>query len=284
MGSYKLDISKEPELRKFLSELEFKFEDFAYAFWKGTAATLKVTFYKIGKLLLQGKGADEMVDLLIQNKIIDSGVSEDVWMGTDEAGKGDYFGPLVVAGVMVRKEHETKLLKAGVSDSKGLSDIRISELAEVIRAVCLFSVVVIGPPKYNELIARMKNLNKLMGWGHARVIENLLEKESCSLVISDKFGDESYIVKSLGDKGRKVNLKQRVRAESDLAVAAASILARDTFVKKIQNLSDEFSIDLPKGANPHVIDAGKAFIQKYGKEKLSSVAKMHFRTTQQVFE
>ena len=201
------------------------------------------------------------------------------WIGTDESGKGDYFGPLVIAGVMVKNESKNELLKLGVKDSKNLSDNRVKELAEKIKQSCAYSLVVINPLKYNELIVRMRNLNRLLAWGHSRAIENILEEENCEYAISDQFGNETYILNALLKKGKKIKLEQRHRAEQDIAVAAASVLARDEFIKRIEELSQNYKINLPKGASDKVIEAGKKFVVKYGKEKLNEVAKVHFKTT-----
>lgn len=201
------------------------------------------------------------------------------WIGTDESGKGDYFGPLVIAGVMVKDKSKNELLKSGVKDSKNLSDKRVKELAEKIKQTHLYSIVVINPLKYNELIARIRNLNRLLAWGHSRAIENILGKEDCEYAVSDQFGDERYILNALMKKGKKIELEQRHRAEEDIAVAAASILARDEFIKRLEELSQNCGVNLPKGASDRVIEAGRKFITKYGKEKLKEVAKVHFKTT-----
>lgn len=283
MATFKFDIERESELRANLAGKGFEFVDFAHAFWRAKTAGVNVTFYKSGKLLVQGKASDSFIDDLINSVIISSGNSEEIWMGTDESGKGDYFGPLVFAGAVVKKEYENELLRAGINDSKTLTDKKVAELTVLIKTFCPYSVVAISPVKYNELILKMKNLNKIMGWGHARVIENILEKVSCPTVISDKFGNDKFIVDSLQERGQSIKLIQRHKAESDLAVAAASILARDTFVKKMADLSKKYNIQLPKGANNHVVDVGRTLVKRYGKQELKQIAKLHFRTTQSVF-
>src|SRR3989441_11752821 len=123
-------------------------------------------------------------------------------IGIDESGKGDYFGPLVIAGVYVAREQEEQLRAAGVRDSKTLSDKKATALAEQIRALCPSTIVVIGPERYNSLHASFKNLNRLLAWGHARAIENLLEHVSCDRVVADQFGDERFLKSALMAKGR----------------------------------------------------------------------------------
>jgi len=204
------------------------------------------------------------------------------WIGTDEAGKGDYFGPLVVAGVYVTEATAILLRQIGVRDSKTLSDKRIAEMSVEIRQTCPVNVVAIGPERYNDMYAKIRNLNRLLAWGHARVIENLLEKIECGRVVSDQFGDERVLQRALMEKGKRVELVQRHRAEDDVAVAAASIIARGEFVHRLQLLSQTYGVDLHKGAGPPVLTSGRRFIAQHGREALGKVAKLHFKTTQQI--
>ncbi len=206
-------------------------------------------------------------------------------VGTDEAGKGDYFGPLVVAAAFADEAALTRLPQAGVKDAKKItSSRRLWELEKAVRQICpAFEVVVISPPRYNELHAKMRNLNRLLAWAHARALENVLARVKCDLAIADQFGDESYLERSLMERGREVRLVQRHRAESDPAVAAASVLARAGFVRALERLSTRVGIDLPRGA-AHVIAAGRKVVAKGGAELLGQVAKLHFRTTNQLMD
>jgi ribonuclease HIII len=209
--------------------------------------------------------------------IIDSG-----WVGTDESGKGDYFGPLVVAGVYVDDRTTPQLEDYKVRDSKKISDRVILNLDYKIRSQCIYSVVVIGPEKYNLLYAKMKNLNRILAWGHARVIENILLKKDCNKVISDQFGDERLIQQALMEKGKKITLVQMPRAEKDIAVASASIVARAEFLKRLGELSKECGILLPKGASAIVEETAKKIVSQLGPEKLGKYAKLHFKNTRNV--
>lgn len=204
-------------------------------------------------------------------------------IGIDESGKGDYFGPLVIAAVFVDATTQSELKLMGVRDSKKLSDGRVLEMAPDIKVICPHSVIAIGPQKYNELYAKIKNLNRLLAWGHAKALENLLERGvTCGRAISDQFGDERLILNALQEKGRTIVLEQRTKAESDLAVAAASIVARAEFVLRLKRLSSEVGTTLPKGASPAVELAAKMIIKKHGQERLGSMAKLHFKTTQAI--
>jgi ribonuclease HIII len=202
-------------------------------------------------------------------------------IGVDESGKGDYFGPLVIAACFVGPEHLAEL--EGVKDSKKLTDPVALRLAGQIKRVCPHSVVSIGPSKYNELYGKFKNLNTLLAWGHARAVENVLEIHPAELIISDQFAAGGHAVKkALFERGRSVQFRSVVRAEEDLAVAAASVLARAEFLYRLKRLGEEFGIDLPKGASPPVLSAGKRFVAKHGANALGQVAKLHFKTTQAV--
>ena len=203
-------------------------------------------------------------------------------IGVDESGKGDFFGPLCIAGVLVDEKTEKLFTDLGIKDSKKISDKKILELEKSIRANAIHSVVAISNGRYNELYANIKNLNKLLAWGHARVIENICENNECDYALSDKFGDESLIKSALMKNGRNIELRQMVRAESDIAVAAASVLARATYVRKMAEMQQSYAIKFPKGCAQQVKDAAKEFIQQYGKERLKEVCKTHFKTYNEV--
>jgi ribonuclease HIII len=182
----------------------------------------------------------------------------------------------------VGPEHLAEL--EGVRESKKVTDAVALRLAATIRAICPHKVLAIGPEKYNELYARIGNLNKLLNWGHARAIEEVLAQHPCELVISDQFADPAGLKRALFEKGRQVRLESRVRAESDLAVAAASILARAEFLRRLARLSEEIGIELPKGASASVIEVAKRVVARLGRDGLAKVAKLHFKTTNQVLQ
>jgi ribonuclease HIII len=203
-------------------------------------------------------------------------------VGTDESGKGDYFGPIVIAGVFLPDGQESVLGEFGVKDSKRTSDNRSRELAEVIKRGYMHSVVSIGPERYNELYLKLRNLNRILAWGHSRVIENILEKVDCRLAITDQFGDKAFVLNALMKKGKRIELIQKPKAEEDMAVAAASILARAEFLKRLHFLSQEVGLDLPKGASTLVEEAALKLAKLHGPQILEKVAKTHFKTTQRV--
>lgn len=204
-------------------------------------------------------------------------------IGVDESGKGDFFGPLCVAGVLINDKNEKLFIDLGIKDSKKISDKKILVLAEKIKANAVHSIVAISNTKYNELYNKIKNLNRLLAWGHARVIENICENHQCDYALSDKFGDDNYIKNALMKNGRNITLKQMVRAESaDIAVAAASVLARATYIKKMEEMEIKYGIKFPKGCSDLVKNAAKEFVAKYGRDKLNEVCKTHFKTFKEI--
>lgn len=268
-----------------------------YARFAGEKDKVNVVFYESGKLVVQGKGTHEFVEFVLEPEILKTaGIGYEAVLnpelllprlGVDESGKGDFFGPMCVAGVYVNESIVKVLQEAGVRDSKAISsDKRIAELAEVIRQTpgCISSVVPIGNEAYNRLYVKLRSVNAILAWGHARVIENLmLQRHQMNPLpvraISDQFAaNKDVVAKSLMSLGREIELVQRHKAESDLAVAAASILARNEFVSRLAKLEKQFTQKLPKGASAAVDAAAKEFIQKHGAENLGKVAKLHFRT------
>lgn len=204
-------------------------------------------------------------------------------IGSDESGKGDFFGPLVVAAFFLPEGQEEVLRELGVKDSKRTSDARCLEIARTLKGgYPHHSVVAIGPEKYNELWGKLRNLNRLLAWGHARAIENILERVPAGTAVTDQFGDERFVRQALLKKGREIELVQMPRAEEDPAVAAASILARAEFLTRLRFLSREVGLELPKGASDQVEAAAVRLVREKGPDVLAQVAKTHFKTTVRV--
>ena len=203
-------------------------------------------------------------------------------IGTDESGKGDFLGPLVIAGACVDEAAAKIFIDAGIKDSKKITDKKILTLAPIIKKYAKYSIIAITNSRYNQLYSQIKNLNKLLAWGHARAIENILETTDCKYALSDQFGDESLIKSALMKKGREIRLEQMVRAERDIAVAAASVLARAAFIERIKDMETTYGLSFPKGCAPLVKDVGRNFIQKFGKERLPEVCKTHFKTYKEI--
>lgn len=256
--------------------------------------SLHVFFGKKGnKIVLQGnkdlKLFKKVNDLVFGEKLIPDDKPElepdYPYIGTDESGKGDYFGPLVVAGVYLTPDSGKLLRSIGIRDSKELSDSQIRQFAAEIKKMndIIFDVVLISPEKYNQLYEKMGNLNTLMGWAHSRVIENLLVKCSAGEVISDKFGNEKIILDALQQRGRSINLTQVTKAEKFTAVAAASILARESVVKWFKIQSKKYKVEIPKGSSSEVERTAKYLFEKYGEDIMKNLVKVHFKTSNKVF-
>ena len=208
-------------------------------------------------------------------------------IGTDEAGKGDYFGPLVVAGVYVDEDSASRLLALGVRDSKQLSDVKILSLAEEIRKICHGQghIVAYRPERYNQHYQETPNLNLLLATAHAQVIASLQERTASRLALVDQFSHEPLVLTALQRMNCDIAVEQRPRAEDDIAVAAASIIARATFVRQIQELSQSIGVELPKGASsPRIVTVGREIVARASRDALGKVAKLHFKTTQEILQ
>ena len=200
------------------------------------------------------------------------------WIGIDETGKGDFFGPLVVAAACVRLDQLALLAELGVGDSKAIDDRRVEAIAAQLEHVVVSELLVLMPPQYNELYGRIGNLNHLLAWGHATVGAKLAAKTDAALVLSDQFAKRDLITSRLRRQGCALPFLQRTRAEDDPAVGAASILARARFLGAMRSLEKSAGVRLHKGAGPPVIQAGRVIVAQHGRDKLAEVAKLHFKT------
>ena len=299
LSSYtcKLTDDQASALDAALRARNWKSRSVPYARFAFESEKANIVFYESGKLVVQGKGTQEFIEFILDPEILkqarlgyETVLNPDLLqprIGVDESGKGDFFGPLCIAGVYINESIVKAWQDVGIRDSKNISsDKKIADLAEKIRKTpgCVVNVVTIGNEAYNRLYGKMKSVNTILAWGHARVIENLLgQKHQMNPLpvraMSDQFAaSKSVIEKALMGLGREIKLIQQHRAEEDLAVAAASILARDAFVNGLAKLEKQFNIELPKGASTAVDEAAKKIVSEQGADNLSKVAKMHFRT------
>ncbi|MBA3963887.1 MAG: ribonuclease HIII [Chthoniobacterales bacterium] len=299
LHSYTAPLTPEQatKLRALVEELGFKFSPKPYTIFFAQKEKLSVAVYEKGpKVLLQGKGIEDFVSFELEPKILEEarlGYEEvhapemfEPHFGIDESGKGDFFGPLVIAGVYSDREVARRFMEAGIQDSKRIgSDAKIHALAKIIRETpgVALETILIGPEKYNELYEKFANLNDLLGWGHARIIENLLEKRpECPRALSDKFADERVIKKALLKNGKLIVLEQRTKAESDLAVAAASILAREAFIDWLERNEKRAGVTLGRGVSEPIKVAARKIVEQGGAEALRKFAKVHFRTAHEI--
>ena len=283
-------------MQTLLRERGFTFLEKPYTLYAATKEKLNIAVYEKGpKALLQGRGLEDFITFVLEPEILGEARLgyEEVHepeqfaphFGIDESGKGDLFGPLVIAGVYVDGDLARHLRDEGIRDSKGIgTDKKIRELARVIRnSGAPSEIIVISPEKYNQLYAKIGNLNRLLAWGHARIIENLCTRvPGCHRALSDKFADSRVLEQALLEKGSKIQLDQRTKAESDYAVAAASILAREGFIDWLDKHSKDLEITLAKGVSAKVKSAAAEVIRMYGAGMLSKVAKMHFKTASEI--
>ena len=299
LSSYTSELTDEQAaaLKAWLEARHYQFREVPYARFAAEKDKTNLVFYESGKLVVQGKGTQEFIEFVLEPEILkearlgyEAVLNPELLLprlGVDESGKGDFFGPLCIAGAYVNESVVKVWKDSGIRDSKSISsDKRIKELAEVIRKTpgCVTTVVPIGNQAYNRLYAKMGSVNTMLAWGHARVIENLMGLKHQmnpppARAISDQFASNKDVVaKALMSLGRGIELVQKHRAEADLAVAAASILARHEFVTRLAGMEKQYGLKFPKGASAAVDAAAKEFIASQGAGNLPKVAKMHFRT------
>ena len=296
-----IDDAQLKNLREYLVSHGYEMKEQQYAHFKAVGEKINIVAYQSGKLTVQGGNAQEFVEFVLEPEILQDyrfSVPEELFgeeemsldlsphIGVDESGKGDFFGPLVIAGVFIDEASGEALAKTKVRDSKLIkSDKEINSIAKEIREITQgrFAVVTLRNETYNDLYRRIGNLNRMLAWGHARIIENVLEKvPDCPRALSDKFGADYLIRNALMEKGRKIILEQKTKGESDIAVAAASILAREQFVREMNKLSEEFGMEIPRGANSIVKQRANAIIDKFGVGALKRCVKTHFKTYEEL--
>lgn len=294
-----LTFEEVEKLRNVLKDRDFDFEVKPYTRFAAKKGKLNVTVYEKGpKVLIQGKETEDFVRFILEPEV--TGIAKigydeilepdqfEPHFGIDESGKGDYFGPLVIAGAYTDATIARRLIDAGVMDSKRIgSNARIRKLAAAIRAIpgCSTVVISIGPERYNEMFASFRNLNRLLAWGHARAIESLVAaRPDCPRTLSDQFARPEILQRALKERGLTLQLEQRTKGESDPAVAAASILARERFIDWMGKASGAGGILLPLGASAGVVDSARALVARDGPDILRKVAKLHFKTTAAVMQ
>lgn len=292
MNTYTCKI-KETDVQKIKDDLYakgFEFSDLPYGYFqcKSKNYNIVVNVYHSLKCLVQGKGTEDFIRFYLEPQILQTFDLDYAYLdyedkiGMDESGKGDYFGPLVVAAVYVKQEQFNFLREAGVNDSKKIKDKRIHIIASTIRENCKYKTVLIKPEKYNSLYDSFKNLNSLLAWAHATCLKNLLQESDAKKATVDKFASKHLLNNHIKKMGLKVSLTQKVKGEEDIAVAAASILARSVFLSRLNYLSEDYEMTFPKGGGDSSIETGKSFIEKHGEENLIKVAKLHFKNTEKI--
>jgi ribonuclease HIII len=290
--SVKIDLKLTEKIQEDLKNQDFTFTKPPYTIFSAQKKGVTCILYESGSLVIQGKEKDAFIEFYIEPEILQNlkysypemYVNLVGHIGVDEAGKGDFFGPLCIAGCFAEEQGIKKLLDLGVKDSKKFSDPMIIKLAKEIKAHFPHTIIRLFPLKYNELYQKFRNLNYLLGWAHATVIADLSKQTLCKEALIDQFGDRSIVENALKKKDASIHLEQRTKGEEDPVVAAASILARDSFIDGIQKLGEEIDFPLPKGASSIVTEAGKNLVRKFGPEILEKVAKTHFKTKEEILQ
>ncbi len=295
--THALTAPQAAKLRTLLEERGFEFQTKPYCLYAAAKSKVNICVYEKGpKIVVQGKDTEDFITNLLEPEVLGEaklGYEEvhnpemfEPHIGVDESGKGDFFGPLVIAGVYVDGDVTRKLREIGAVDSKRIgSDARIFQIAADIRSIrgLAWEVISINPGRYNELYAKFGNLNRLLAWGHARVIENLLERvPDCKRAISDQFANPAVLQRAMQTRGKEIELIQRTKAESDPAVAAASILAREAFVGWLKSQGQPFGMELPRGVSNSVKQTAADLVKQRGEDILQTLCKMHFRTSSEV--
>ena len=275
----------------------WEWESKPYTLYAAKKGKVNIAVYEKGpKVVAQGRDTREFVEFLLEPRVLMEaklGYEElsnpemyEPHIGIDESGKGDFFGPLVIAAAYTDGVSAKALIKAGVQDSKAIgSDKRIREIAAKIRDArgVLWEVIAVGPARYNEMYSSFGNLNRLLAWGHATTLENLLARRpDCTRAVADQFANEAVLKRALKERGKGIVLQQRTKGESDVAVAAASILAREGFVEWMDRTSRKLGVTLPKGASAQVKQVARELFAKGGAEALDAVCKRHFKTYAEV--
>jgi ribonuclease HIII len=284
---------KAPQVDKLKTDLEtqgFEIKSGPHLIFHASKKGIQVHLYQSLKLTVMGKDKDEFILFYLEPEILQStnyshpkqNHDFSPHMGSDEAGKGDYFGPLCVVTCSCSSHVIEKLFELGVQDSKTLSDSKVIDLASKLKEFIPHEKVVIYPKTYNELYLKFNNLNRLLAWAHSKAIGELYLRAPQPSVIVDQFSKDKLVEKLLKKSHKDLSVIERTKAESDLVVAAASILAREAFLTGLKKLSEKANFELPKGAGAIVLKKAKELVSRDGKDILSSVAKTHFKTTLEI--
>ncbi|KXU37339.1 ribonuclease HIII [Cephaloticoccus primus] len=298
----KLDLSQQQKLRAYCESRGWERVELAYTHFafKSAEARLNIAAYTSDKVVIAGKGTEDFVKNVLEPEITGEAqlgyeeLQHPEWFephaGLDESGKGDFFGPLIAATVIANRDAIEAWREAGVQDSKKMTDGRIVALDRLIRAssgVVVRTCFCKTMAKYNALMSRPSaNLNRLLGWQHAKALAEALKVRPVEWGLLDQFSEQPLVQRELRKFQDELpvgfELKMRPKAEADPVVAAASIIARAEYVRQMHTLSEKFGEPLQKGAGPLVKKQAAQIIEKFGTRALGDFAKLHFRTAYEV--
>ncbi len=256
----------------------FNKEDFFtpgdYMLYKISRKNLSIIIYNSHKVVFQGKDADIYYEMF---KPIDSILLPQA--GSDEVGTGDFFGPVCVCASYVDDKTYSKISSLNLTDSKTLSDEYILETAPILIKNVKHSLLILTNEKYNQVI-KSNNMNEIKAKLHNQAYINLKKKikKLPELIIVDDFCGEDKYYHYLKDEKTIKNIHFETKAENKyLSVAISSMISRYAFLRKIDELSNRYSLTFPKGASTLVDDFTKTFVEKFGFDELKKVAKMNFK-------
>ena len=308
--TYELDGDQQEIMLGIMLTGNYRKREVPYSLWSIEGDHFNATLYskeKHGrrKLCVQGSKAEDFVLFVLEPNVLGAATLgyETVLNpelvaphgGSDESGKGDYFGPLVVCCAYTDEDLSAKMQAMGVKDCKQMTDKAVLTVGAKLRNLLgpdRYAVVKLGPAAYNRLYAKMRNINRMLAWAHGTAIEELLEKRpGCDRVVVDQFAPtEATIRRALKTRGKAINVEQRHKAESDIAVAAASVIARELFLRDMAKMSDEVfgppaegREAIPVGSSdPRVRSVAENMVSKNGAVWLMNHCKAHFQTTDKV--
>ena len=252
-----------------------------------------ITCYKSMKVVFQGKKAYQEAknwskDIKQDLKDISNGVFNLGHIGSDEVGTGDFFGPIIVVAALVRTDQIKQMKELGVNDSKLFKDDEIRVLAKRLIKVLTFSQLHLNNEKYNQLIQEGFNMNKIKAYLHNQALINLKKKINIKNVpiIMDQFTPEPKYYEYLNKQKDVVNkIIFITKAESKaIAVAAASIIARYSFITKLEEIGKKYGVIIPKGAGSKVDDFAIELIKKIGDKEFSKITKMNFKNLDRIID
>jgi ribonuclease HIII len=290
----KLSEAQLEKLQKYLDYHLWEYYEVEHARFAFKGDKVNIVGYKSGKLVIQGKKTEDFVTNILEPEITKDPrlgydeVHHPDWFephaGMDESGKGDLFGPLVVATVIADSGMAEDWIQAGIKDSKTVgSDKRILALDQEIRKTrgVVVETAWASMRKYNELYAKFGNLNRMLGWLHARALETALDKKKVPWGLLDQFSKQP-ITRGFIKTHKDFDLRQQTKAESDPVVAAASIVARAQYVRAIQQLESNAGIAIPKGSGAEAKQAFRNLVQLKGPDCAPDFVKLHFKTASEV--
>lgn len=288
----KLDEAAGRRLKDELGRANYAFRPQDHAWWSARGEDTVVVWYRSGKLVVQGHGAEAFVTRYLEGGAARAGGAKDAprepalgrpEIGSDESGKGDYFGPLVVAAAFVRPEDEEELRAMGVQDSKAASDGLVRRLEGVLQNRLPHAIRVLDPETYNEAWRAEGNLNRLLGRVHAEVLEAVvaIAPDGPLRIVVDRFGDPEHVRRNLGRAAKAHAFVMPTGGESHLAVAAASFLARAAFLREFESLRGLAGGELYRGSSdPRILPLARRLLREGGEAWLGRFAKLHFKTTE----